>query len=163
MGLDFVLAHQQNHYLPTEAEKRDYFVSTLDLNHTHLPQRIYRSRHGRNITTRFRRQVPVVSLRCSSAPPPVVAFCYVNGSTGRPSGFDAYLLQYRDLLSRLERFRVIYVAADERMFPKAKRIFSAVVWEYGGQAVCCERSRYRAVARALSGLSDCASRNPRNI
>ena len=124
MGLDFVLAHQQHHYLATKPRKLDYFVGTLGLNHGHLPQRIYRSRHGRNITTRyFVDKFPLFLSGASSAPSPVVAFCYVDGSIGKPSGFDTYLLQYRDLFSRLERFGIIYVAADERMFPKAERIF----------------------------------------
>ena len=62
MGLDFVLAHQQHHYLATEAEKLDYFVSRLGLN-SHPSQRIYRSRHGPQYHhTLFRRQVSAVSL-----------------------------------------------------------------------------------------------------
>src|SRR5216683_2264338 len=113
MGLDFVLAHQQHHYLATEAEKLDYFVGTLGLNHSFLPQRTYRSRHGRTITTRyFVDKFPLFLSGASSAPSPVVWFCYVDGSTGKPSGFDTYLLQYRELFSRLDRFAVIYVAAD---------------------------------------------------
>ena len=42
---------------------------------------------------------------------------------GKLSGFDTYLLQYRELFSRLQGFQVIYVAADERMFAKAEGIF----------------------------------------
>jgi hypothetical protein len=53
MALDFVLAHRQHHYLAIGAEKLDHFAGTLGLNHSYLPQRIYRSRHGRNITTRY--------------------------------------------------------------------------------------------------------------
>jgi hypothetical protein len=34
------------------------------------------------------------------------------------------LLQYRDLFARLELFRVVYVAAEQSIFPKAERIFS---------------------------------------
>jgi hypothetical protein len=53
MGMDFVLAYQEHHYLAMEAEKLDYFVGRLGLKHRHLPQRIYRSRHGRTTTTRY--------------------------------------------------------------------------------------------------------------
>jgi hypothetical protein len=127
MGLDFVLAHQQHHYLATEAEKLGYFVGTLGLNHRHLPQRVYRSRHGRNITTRyFVDKFPLFLSGASSAQPPVVGFCYVDGNLGKPSGFDTYLLQYRELFRRVDGFWVVYVAADERMFPKAERIFGRV-------------------------------------
>jgi len=52
---------------------------------------------------------------------PVVGFCYVDGSIGKPSEFDTYLLQYKDLFSRLDRFGIIYIAGEERMFPKAER------------------------------------------
>ena len=135
MGLDFVLAHRQHHYLATEAEKLDYFAGRLGLNHSHLPQRIYRSRHGRNITTRyFVDKFPLFLSGASSAPSPVVGFCYVDGSIGKPSGFDTYLLQYKDLFSRLDRFGIIYIAGDERMFPKAERIFGRVCGN-GAQAV----------------------------
>jgi hypothetical protein len=99
-------------------------VGTLGLNHSHLPQRIYRSRHGRTTTTRyFVDKFPLFLSGAPSAPSPVVTFCCVDGSMGKPSGFDTYLLQYRELFSRLQGFQVIYVAADERMFAKAEGIF----------------------------------------
>jgi len=124
MGLDFVLARQEHRYLATEVEKLDYFVGRLGLNHGHLPQRIYRSPYGRRTTTRyFVDKFPLFLSGASSAPSPVVWFCYVDGGTGKPSGFDTYLLQYRELFSRLDRFGIIHVAADKRMFPKAERIF----------------------------------------
>ena len=53
----------------------------------------------------------------------MVGFCYVEAGSGKPSGFDTYLLQWRELFSRPDRFRIIYVSANERMFPKAGRIF----------------------------------------
>ena len=99
-------------------------MSVDSANHGQLPQRIYRSPHGRPTTTRyFVDKFPLFLSSASSAPSPVVGFCYVEGGTGKPSGFDTYLLQWRELFSRLDRFRIIYVAANERMFPKAGRIF----------------------------------------
>jgi hypothetical protein len=141
MGLDFVLAHRQHHYLATEAEKLDYFAGTLGLNRSYLPQRIYRSRYGRNITTRyFVDKFPLFLSGASSAPSPVVGFCYVDGSTGKPSGFDTYLLQYKDLFGRLDGFGIIYMAGDERMFPKAERIFGRVCGN-GAQTIPVPRDR----------------------
>ena len=119
MGLDFVLAHQEHHYLATDAEKLDYFIARHGLTHSHLPQRIY----CRTATRYFVDKFPLFLSGALSAPSPVVTFCYVDGSTGKPLGFDIYLLQYRELFSRLDRFEVIYVAADERMFAKAEQIF----------------------------------------
>jgi hypothetical protein len=141
MGLDFVLAHQQHHYLATEAEKLDYFVGKLGLNHSYLPQRIYKSWHSRNITTRyFVDKFPLFLSGASSAPQPVIRFCYVDGSLGKPSGFDTYLLQYEDLFSRLDGFGIIYMAADERMFPKAGRIFGRMCGK-GAEALSIPRDR----------------------
>jgi hypothetical protein len=95
-----------NHYLAAEAEKLDYFVGTLGLNHSFLPQRVYRSRYGRNITTRyFVDKFPLFLSGASSAPSPVVGFCYVDGSIGKPSGFDTYLLQLQGLIESARRFR----------------------------------------------------------
>ncbi len=131
MGLDFVLAHRQHHYLATEGEKLDYFVGTLGLNRSFLPQRVYRSRY---------RQVSAVSPGASRAPSPVVGLCYVDGSIGKPSGSDTYLAQYKDLFSRLERFGIIYIAGDERMFPKAERIFGRLCGN-GPRAVYVPRDR----------------------
>ena len=129
MGLDFVLAHPEHHYLATEADKLDYFVARRGLTHSHLPQRTYRA-----ATRYFVDKFPLFLSGASSAPSPVVTFCYVDGSTGKRSGFDTYLLQYRELFSRLDRFAVIYVAADERMFAKAERIFKRS-WGNGVEAV----------------------------
>lgn len=98
-------------------------MSVDSANHGQLPQRIYRSPHGRRTTTRyFVDKFPLFlsgASGASSAPSPVVGFCYVDGGTGKPSGFDTYLLQF----SRLDRFGIICVAADERRFAKAERIF----------------------------------------
>jgi len=129
MGQDFVLAHPEHHYLATEADKLDYFIARHGLTHSHLPQRTYRA-----ATRYFVDKFPLFLSGASSAPSPVVTFCYVDGSTGKPSGFDTYLLQYRELFSRLDRFVVIYVAADERMFAKAERIFKRS-WKDGVEAV----------------------------
>jgi len=124
MGLDFVLAHRQHHYLATEIEKLDYFVGTLGLKHSYLPQRTYPSRSGPTTTTRyFVDKFPLFLAGASSAAVPVVSFCYVDGSIGKPSGFDTYMAQYRALFGRLADVRVIYVGADQHMFPKAGRIF----------------------------------------
>lgn len=87
------------------AEKLDYFVGTLGLNHSFLPQHVYRSRYGRNIKTRyFVDKFPLFLPGASSARSPVVGLSYVDGSIGKPSGFDTYLAQYKDLFSRLDRF-----------------------------------------------------------
>src|ERR1700730_2181082 len=98
MGFDYVLAHRQHHYLATETEKLDYFSGTLGIDRSYLTGRIYRSKDGRIKTARyFVDKFPLFLSGAPSAPPPVVCFCYVDGEVRNPSGFDTYLLQYRDL------------------------------------------------------------------
>ena len=141
MGLDFVLAHQQHHYLATEVEKLDYFVGTLGLKHTYLPQRTYQSRNGLTTTTRyFVDKFPVFLADASGAALPAVSFCYVDGSVGKPSGFSTYMGQYRALFGRLADVQVIYVAADQHLFPKAGRIFRRF-YRNGGERL---REHFRA-------------------
>lgn len=70
---------------------------------------------------------PIFLSGARSVPPPVVTFCYIDGSLSKPSGFDTYLLQYGDLVAQLSSSRVIYVASDQRMFAKAARIFSRLL------------------------------------
>ena len=67
---------------------------------------------------------PLFLSGAPGAAPPVVCSCYIDGDVRKPSGFDTYLLQYRDLLARLVSFRVVYVTVDQSMFPKAESIFS---------------------------------------
>jgi hypothetical protein len=89
MGLDFVLAHPEHRYLATETEKFEFFVGALGLKREWLPLRIYRSRNGRTQTTRyFVDKFPLFLPGASSAPAPVVTFCYVDGNLGKPAGFD---------------------------------------------------------------------------
>jgi hypothetical protein len=99
-------------------------------------------------TTRyFVDKFPLFLSGASSAPSPVVGFCYVKRSIGKPSGFDTYPVQYRELFSRVEGFRVIYVAADEPMFPKAERTFRRM----------CRNTSDGVCVAEIPKSSDCAS------
>ena len=125
MGFDYVLAHREHHYLATETEKLNYSSGTLGIDLSYLPVRIYRSKDRRIKTARyFVDKFPLFLSGALGAAPPVVSFCYIDGDARKPSGFDTYLQQYRYLFARLESFRVVYVAADQSMSPKAERIFS---------------------------------------
>ncbi len=137
MGLDYVLAHREHHYyyLATETEKLDYFCATLGPELGCLPARDYRSQDRRQTTTRyFVDKFPVFlsgAPDASAASHPVVHFYYIDGSMGKPSGFDTYLLQYRELWAQLTSFRVVYVASDPRMFHKAERMASRLCGHSG--------------------------------
>ena len=146
MGLDFVLVHQQHHYLATEAEKLDDLADKLGLI-SHLSRVSTDRGTARNTSTRyFADKSPLFLSGASRAPRPVVAFCYVDGTTGKPL-LDTYLLQYRDLFSRLDGFKIIFVAADERRFPK----------ESGSSGACVGVQVMGCVLPEIPISSDCTS------
>src|ERR1700730_16372592 len=130
MGFDYVLAHREHHYLATETEKLDYSSGTLGIDRSYLPGRVYRSKDGRTKTARyFADKFPLFLSGAPGAAHAVVCFCYIDGEVRKPSGFDTYLLHYRDLFARLGSFRVVYVAADESI-PEGGEDFLAPVRGY---------------------------------
>jgi hypothetical protein len=132
MGFDFVLAHLEHRYFATESEKFDYFSGVLGINSKSFPTRVYHSKSGRVTTTRyFVDKFPLFLSGAPGAPSPVVSFCYIDGSIRKPSGFDTYVMQYRELWARLHSVEVIYVSADRRMFSKAQRIVSRLTLASG--------------------------------
>ena len=68
------------------------------------------------------------SSRARSARASCGQFCYIRRGGQKAIGLRHLLAaQYRDLFARLDSFRVVYVvyvAADQSMFPKAESIFS---------------------------------------
>jgi hypothetical protein len=130
MGFDYVLAHRGHQYLATETEKLDYSSGTLGIDRSYLPGRVYRSKDGRTKTARyFADKFPLFLSGAPGAAHAVVCFCYIDGEVRKPSGFDTYLLHYRDLFARLGSFRVVYVAADESI-PEGGEDFLAPVRGY---------------------------------
>jgi hypothetical protein len=128
MGFDYVLAHPERRYLPTEQEKIDFFCGELALTRAILPARVYRSGSGHNTKTRyFVDKFPLFLSSGSGGPGPAVGFCYVDGNIRRPSGFDTYIAQYRGLWSQLPAVEVVYVSADRRMFPRAEGMFGRML------------------------------------
>ena len=125
MGLDFVLAHPQHHYLATEQEKLDYFTGALKLDLSRLPAKLYHGRKSTEFTTRcFVDKYPVfLEVTSESGADPVVSFCFVDEGTVGLSRFETYLDQYSSLFISLPEFKVIYVAASIAHFSGAQRIF----------------------------------------
>jgi hypothetical protein len=129
MGLDFVLAHPQYQYLATEAEKLDFFCSTLGVERDCLFARDYRSRHPESParTRYFVDRFPIFVTSTAADLQPLVSFCYIDGARAKPSGFETYLDHYRAVFSRLPSFEVVYVAIDPQIFLKAERVFAQCV------------------------------------
>jgi hypothetical protein len=112
-----------------------------------LPGRIYRSKDGRIKTARyFVDKFPLFLSRALGAGLLWSVLLHRRGDQ-KAISFDTYLLQYRDLFARLDSFRVVYVTADQSMFPKAESIFSRLC---GGRQ-STERHAPRSGSPATAG------------
>lgn len=127
MALDFVLANRPHSYLATEQEKLDYFTGTLHIDRAALPAKRYRSASSEVTTTRYFVDKFPVSLALAAHPQAgaqvLVTFSFVDEGTVGLSRFETYLAQYRALFEALSTFQLIYVAATDVHFEKARVIF----------------------------------------
>lgn len=123
MGLDFVLAHPDKEYLATEQGKCSFFQDVLHLELQHLPSKKYASQ-GRPAERYFVEKYPIFySPSPQPACPPVVSFCFVDPGLFGVVAFETFLSHYSDLFAHLRVFAVIYVAAKEVLFAKARSTF----------------------------------------
>ncbi len=146
MGFDFVLAHGDVRYLATEQEKLDYFTGTLNLKVDQLPAKLYRSRKSSSATTRyFLEKYPLflspAREESSASSPPVVSFCFVDEGMVSLSRFESYLRNYRSLFNSLPGFRLVYIAAKNRHFESAQRIFENFIESDSGLPTATRISR----------------------
>lgn len=124
MGLDFVLAHLEKHYLATEQEKLHYFTGTLQLETSVLPAKRYIN-NGHATDRHFVEKYPIfLSDSVHPAASPVVSFCFVDEGTSGLSAFWTFLVHYRKLFARLREFQIIYVAATPNHFSTAAKAYA---------------------------------------
>jgi hypothetical protein len=120
MSLDFVLQHRHCRFFPTEREKIELFCENLQLDVSCLPMKRYRATNGSNTTDRyFVDKFPIFVVDGDS----LVHFTYVDEGLHSTSGFERFLEQYEGLLRALPKCCVVYVAAFQDQFPRAKRAF----------------------------------------
>lgn len=123
MGLDFVLAHLKEEYLATEQEKFEFFCMGLRIDSEALPTKRYASR-GQITDRYFVEKYPIFhSPSPQPACSPVVSFCVVDPGMASVCGFETFLNQYGRLFAALREFAVIYVAASDVLFAKARGTF----------------------------------------
>jgi len=125
MGLDFVLAHPENTYLATEREKVEFFTRVMGIEQSTLPTKRFTSQKSKATTDRyFVDKYPIFIPQSQAAnEAPEVSFCYVDEGVITGSRFGHYLRQYRSLFLALNAFRVVYVAAADRLFKISERDF----------------------------------------
>ena len=127
LNLDFVLAHANECYLETEAQKVAYFRDRLGVPPSVLPGRIYRSRQSdlstttRHFVDRFPIFLPGPDNPLSL--PPAVTFTYCDTSQYDIFAYASHLRSYRRLLGRLPAFNFVYASADPAKFQRAATFF----------------------------------------
>jgi hypothetical protein len=127
IGFDYVLSNPALDYLPTEAEKVEFFQERCRIGVEHLPSKRYQAKESNGWTERyFVDKFPVGTERGIDGEQHVV-FTYVDDGDHSTSGFENYLEQYRGLFMRLSRFRLVYVSVTREHFHAAERLFQAHV------------------------------------
>lgn len=118
MGLDYVLAHPQFRFLPTEAEKVAYFCGERGLPERVLPAKTYAGKGG-NTSRYFVDKYPLrIGPETAN-----ISFCFVDDAAFGGLGFATWLDQYEPLIRSLERAEVVYVSADPMTFSSARTLF----------------------------------------
>src|SRR5712692_4073317 len=132
--LDFVLAHPDEPYLETEAEKVCYFHQNLGLPLPVLPGRIYKSaKSSRNTKRYFIDRFPIFLARPNNPPslPPGVTFTYCDTAHPSLGPYVSHLRSYEKFLRRLPAFNFIYASPNPLKFSRATAFFSRLFEETG--------------------------------
>lgn len=146
MALDFVLQHESDRLLVTESEKVSYFCDERGMSRSELPTRTYSGPDDERKTHRFfvEKQPILVSPPASPGGDPVVTFSFVDEGLHSSKGFEAFLLSYRNLMRRIVRSQLVYVACSTVQIPAVQRIFDRVVGAAVGQSPLVDVERIAA-------------------
>jgi hypothetical protein len=141
MGLDFVLAHREFRYLATQSEKLAFFADQVKISLSDLPAKLYRPANAAIAAASYFVDKYPIFLSVETASD--VSFCFVDEGMATMSRFETYLSQYGKTFSALPAFSLVYVAASENHFGRAKELFERTL---SGKAVnsAAERNREKA-------------------
>ena len=132
--LDFVLAHPDERYLETEAEKVAYFHDSLGLALSRLPGRIYKGLRSNSNTKRYfidRFPVLLPGANNKLSLPPVVTFTCCDGAHPSLARYVTHLRSYQEFLRRLPAFNFIYATPNASKFRRASAFFAALFGDEG--------------------------------
>jgi hypothetical protein len=116
MGFDYVLAHRECHFLPTEEEKIAYFCGERGIQKSVLPTKTYAGKDGTRTERYFVDKYPIRVDDASGK----MTFCYIDDGV-----FTTWLRQYSRLISELGAAEVVYIAQRGSGFTAAERRFAA--------------------------------------
>lgn len=132
--LDFILAHPDEAYLETEADKVAYFHETLGMPLPVLPGRIYRGLKSTSNTKRyFVDRFPVFIPRPENtfSLPQVVTFTFCDTADASLLAYVTHLRNYEKFLRRLPEFNFIYASPDPKQFARARSFFERTFKDSG--------------------------------
>ncbi len=130
MTVDVVLRYREATFLATETEKVDYFTKDCRLSRAVLPATCYAaSRPGRASTTRyFVDKAPIFVY----PPLPDVTVVYLQGWSEVLAGFEAFVSQYRPLLTALAHARVIFATNHPHLAPAVPPLWDRLWRNHSG-------------------------------
>jgi hypothetical protein len=132
--LDFLLAHPDEPYLETEADKVSYFHDVLGLSLPILPGRIYKGiRSNRSTKRYFIDRFPIFLPHAKNGLSllPVVTFVYCDAAGPSLTQYVSHLRTYEKFLRRLPAFNFVYASPNRSKFHRAGTFFSRLFGDSG--------------------------------
>jgi hypothetical protein len=122
LGLDFVLAHMDRHYLEEEAEKVAYFTVERRLSNETLPAKVFHGQNGSETRRYFFEKFPIFLSEGATAP--LASFAYIEDDIRSVQTFASFVQRYRPLFEALgNSFRLVFVSNSTQSFQFARDIF----------------------------------------
>jgi hypothetical protein len=122
--LDFLVAHLEHNYLPTESEKIAYFCERRGVPKDALPAKAYVSGDRVGPVVRyFVDKFPMFLDARKSSLDAVPTFSYVDSGEATLTGLRHHLERYKQLFLHLTDFRFLYIGNSAAHFISAERCF----------------------------------------
>ncbi len=122
LGLDFVLAHLDRHYLEEEAKKVAYFTLERRISKEPLPVKVFHGQNGSETCRYFFEKFPI--FLSADADASLVNFTYIEDDIRSVQTFASFVQRYRPLFEALgNSFRFVFVSNSTQSFPFVRETF----------------------------------------
>jgi hypothetical protein len=122
LGLDFVLAHLDRHYLEEEAKKVAYFTLERRISKETLPVKVFHGQNESETCRYFFEKFPI--FLSGDADAPLTNFTYIEDDIRSVQTFASFVQRYRPLFEALgNSFRLVFVSNSTQSFQFARDIF----------------------------------------
>lgn len=125
MVLDYMLDRLQERFLSTEQEKVDFFCSLPGISLSYLPKISFQpaNRNGATTERYFVERFPIAIHDDDQPNKKLARFSYFDEGAFTTKSFCSFLLRHQQLLSKVDRFALDYVALNSQNFASAQREF----------------------------------------